>query len=108
MNFWLCLQSFQVVIFCSCLSPSGQQVFNDLRKFSKHPDFTPEKVETVSVACKSMCQWVLAVEHYHDVHKMAIPKQKKEAMAREALELAQENLLRKQARLEMVKKKIQI
>ncbi len=78
------------------------QVFSKLRKYSKHPDFTPEKVGAVSVACKSMCQWVLALEHYHEVYKMAKPKQKRVEEAKEALVLAQKNLAQKQASLAKV------
>ena len=37
-------------------------------------------------------------EHYHEVYKMAKPKQKRVEEAREALRLANENLAKKQAR----------
>ena len=49
-----------------------EKIFMKLRKFSKHPDFTPDNVGKVSLACKSMCQWVLALEHYHEVYKVRI------------------------------------
>ena len=47
-----------------------EKVFQKLRKYSKHPDFKPEVVGKVSHACKSMCEWVLALEHYHEVYKV--------------------------------------
>ena len=79
------------------------QVYHKLKKYSKHPDFTPEKVNLVSEACQSMCQWVLALEHYHEVYKMAKPKQRRVEEAKEALDLAQKNLAQKQASLQKVR-----
>nr|XP_015200682.1 PREDICTED: dynein heavy chain 14, axonemal isoform X2 [Lepisosteus oculatus] len=77
----------------------SEKVFLKLRRYSKHPDFTPEKVGLVSVACRSMCLWVLALEHYHEVHKMIDPKQKKVEVAQEALAKAQRKLKEKQKNL---------
>ncbi len=81
---------------------SSFQIFTRLKKYSQHPDFTPEKVGTVSVACKSMCQWVLAIEHYYFVDKMAKPKQQRVEEAKEALKLAKERLAHKQSSLRKV------
>ena len=48
-----------------------EKIFAKLKKYSRHPDFKPEAIGKVSLACKSMCQWVLALEHYHEVYKVS-------------------------------------
>ncbi|XP_053375273.1 dynein axonemal heavy chain 6-like isoform X4 [Mercenaria mercenaria] len=78
------------------------RVFHKLKKYTKHPDFNPESVGKVSVACRSICQWVLALEHYNEVHKMVKPKQKRVQEAQEALKLAQNSLAQKQASLNKI------
>ncbi|WAR20146.1 DYH6-like protein, partial [Mya arenaria] len=75
------------------------KAFHKLRKYTKNPDFNPEAVGRVSVACKSICEWVLALENYNDVHKMVKPKQRRVEEAKEALKLAQNSLAQKQASL---------
>ncbi|CAH2255707.1 dynein heavy chain 14, axonemal [Pelobates cultripes] len=44
------------------------KVFVKLRQYSQVPEFNPKVVGFVSNACRSLCQWVLALEHYHNVH----------------------------------------
>ncbi|ESO83512.1 hypothetical protein LOTGIDRAFT_133247 [Lottia gigantea] len=78
------------------------KVFKRLKRYSKDPDFNPEKVGSVSEACRSICEWVLAIEHYNDVYKMVKPKQKRVEDAREALKLAQNNLVQKMASLKKI------
>lgn len=51
--------------------PAAPQVFSKLKKYSKTPDFKADTVGKVSVACRSLCMWVLAMEHYHDVYKVS-------------------------------------
>ena len=46
------------------------QVFTKLKKYSKVPDFKAEAVGKVSLACRSLCMWVLAMEHYNEVYKV--------------------------------------
>ena len=73
-----------------------------LKKFTKQPDFTPERVGQGSVACKSLCFWIMALEHYHFVAKMVRPKQEKVEEAAEAVELANKRLKRKQDCLSLI------
>lgn len=72
------------------------QVFTRLKRYTQHPEFNPEAVGKISVACKSMCQWVLALENYAEVYKIVQPKQKRCEEAQVALAIAQENLQQKQ------------
>uniref|UniRef100_G1KEF2 AAA+ ATPase domain-containing protein n=1 Tax=Anolis carolinensis TaxID=28377 RepID=G1KEF2_ANOCA len=51
-----------------------EKVFVQLKQFVKSPDFSPVKVGLVSVACCSICQWILALDHYHNVQKVVRPK----------------------------------
>lgn len=48
-----------------------------LKPYIEHPDFVPEKVVTVSKACKSLCMWVRAVDLYAKIYKIVEPKRKK-------------------------------
>ena len=73
-----------------------------LKKFTKQSEFTPERVGQGSVACKSLCFWILALEHYHQVAKMVRPKQEKVEEAAEAVELANKRLKRKQDCLSLI------
>eukprot|EP00058_Branchiostoma_floridae_P021107 XP_002606597.1 hypothetical protein BRAFLDRAFT_120109 [Branchiostoma floridae] len=84
------------------------KVWKKLKQYSKHADFTPERVGGVSLACKSMCQWVLALEHYMEVYRMVEPKQKKVREAKEALEIAKGNLKAKQESLAKIQDHLRI
>jgi len=48
-----------------------------VKMYVEHPDFVPEKVATVSKACKSLCMWARAVDMYAKVYRIVEPKRKK-------------------------------
>ena len=79
-----------------------EKTYNKIKQFSKHPDFSPEIVGTVSTACKSLCSWVIALQTYHEVYRTVKPKEAKVKEANEALELMKTSLKRKENMLQEV------
>ncbi|XP_074844510.1 dynein axonemal heavy chain 14, partial [Carettochelys insculpta] len=79
-----------------------EKVFLQLKRYTRSPDFIPSKVGLVSIACCSMCQWILALDHYHDVQKLVEPKQIRVTEAQEVLRLAHQKLDEKQRSLALI------
>ncbi|KAJ3068699.1 Dynein heavy chain 6, axonemal [Podochytrium sp. JEL0797] len=73
-----------------------------VRKYTENPTFTPEAIERVSKACKSIGMWVLAMDIYSRVFKDVAPKRKKLDEARETLEVTKAALAAKAAALQEV------
>ncbi|XP_051801201.1 dynein axonemal heavy chain 6 isoform X2 [Acanthochromis polyacanthus] len=84
------------------------QILLKLQKYINNPDFTPEKVEKVSKACRSMCMWVRAMDLYSRVLKEVKPKREKLAKAQEELDLTMATLREKQEKLQEVDNQIKI
>ncbi|XP_052739543.1 dynein axonemal heavy chain 2 [Bicyclus anynana] len=63
------------------------------------PDFDPEIVGTVSLAAKSLCLWVRAIEKYGKVYKIVKPKKERLEEALESLRMKQQILAEARAKL---------
>jgi hypothetical protein len=83
-----------------------QGTLNKLKKYVENPKFTPEAVEKVSKAAKSMCMWVRAMDLYAKVFRTVEPKRQKLANAQSELDSVMATLKEKQDKLAAVEKKI--
>ncbi|KAL7754338.1 hypothetical protein RI367_000319 [Sorochytrium milnesiophthora] len=77
-----------------------------LKKYIENPNFTPEAVEKVSRAARSMCLWVLAIDIYTRVSKEVAPKRKRLEEAQQSLEATQAKLAEKTRQLQDVEQQL--
>jgi dynein heavy chain len=78
-----------------------------LKKYIENPSFTPEAVEKVSRAARSMCMWVLAMDIYTRVNKEVEPKRKRLLEAQTSLETTKAKLDEKTRQLQEVEAQLQ-
>ncbi|KAK2576900.1 hypothetical protein KPH14_005525 [Odynerus spinipes] len=71
----------------------SDRVLRAITKFTTNPEFDPVKVGVVSIAAKSLCMWVIAMEKYGKLFRIVAPK-------REKLETALQSLRQKELALE--------
>ncbi|KNC55308.1 dynein heavy chain [Thecamonas trahens ATCC 50062] len=79
-----------------------EEVLRKLGKMLRNPDFNPETVGHTSIAAKSLCQWVIAIENYARVFKKVEPKRIALAEAEAQFEETMVALTEKRAELESV------
>eukprot|EP00118_Oscarella_pearsei_P016795 m.162667 g.162667 ORF g.162667 m.162667 type:complete len:4507 (+) comp38847_c0_seq1:65-13585(+) len=80
----------------------SDKVHEEVKRYTSYDGFSPSKIGRVSVACRSICAWVLALQHYVEVFKIVEPKKKKCFLASEELKSAQAELREKQKHLQKI------
>ncbi|XP_055375876.1 dynein axonemal heavy chain 2 [Condylostylus longicornis] len=66
-----------------------EKTLKKLVAYTRDPELEPNKVGVVSFACKSLMQWILAIENYAKVYRIVVPKQAKLNEALESLRMKQ-------------------
>ena len=77
----------------------SDRVLKKIGQYVAQPDFMPDIVGRVSVAAKSLCMWVRAMEVYGRIYRVVEPK-------RQRLNAATTQLKEKQAQLQEAKDKL--
>ncbi|XP_050527307.1 dynein axonemal heavy chain 1-like [Daktulosphaira vitifoliae] len=70
----------------------SEALIHSLEPYIKNPNFSPEKIITVSKACTSLCSWVHAIYKYYFVNKEVKPKKIALTEAKIRLQAADEEL----------------
>eukprot|EP00698_Gefionella_okellyi_P007648 TRINITY_DN186_c0_g2_i1.p1 TRINITY_DN186_c0_g2~~TRINITY_DN186_c0_g2_i1.p1 ORF type:complete len:2597 (+),score=793.21 TRINITY_DN186_c0_g2_i1:164-7954(+) len=83
------------------------KMLQKVRTYTSRENFTPEVVAKVSLAAKSLCMWVRAMDVYAGVAKTVEPKKQKLAEAEQALKRMQAVLEEKQRLLAEVEARVQ-
>ncbi|KAL6445588.1 hypothetical protein ACFW04_000847 [Cataglyphis niger] len=78
----------------------SERILRTIAKYTSNPEFDPIKVGVVSIAAKSLCMWVIAMEKYGKLYRIVAPK-------REKLQIALESLRQKEMALEEAMQQLQ-
>jgi len=70
-----------------------------LKRYVEDPKFEPDLIAKKSVAGKSICMFVLAMDKYAEVKKIVEPKEAKLAESMKLLDVANKDLKEKQGKL---------
>ena len=83
-----------------------QSTILKIKKFVENPDYTPEKVRSVSIAAAALCTWVNAIYIYANVAREVAPKRQRLKEAMESLAAKQTALKESQDALAEVNAKL--
>nr|CAI5834494.1 unnamed protein product [Callosobruchus analis] len=85
----------------------SEKTLKKIAGYTTSEEFVPDKVGIVSLAAKSLCLWVIAIEKYAKVWKVVGPKQAKLDEALESLREKQLMLAEAKAKLEELNMQLQ-
>eukprot|EP00736_Rhodelphis_marinus_P013382 Rmarinus@m.14828 len=85
----------------------SDSILNKVSKYTQRSDFQPDVVGRVSVAARSLCMWVRAMELYGRCYKTVAPKRAKVKMAMQELKKKQDALQAAQDKLQELTDKVE-
>ena len=86
----------------------SDRAFAKLKRYTTHPNFTPDHVGKISVACQSMCRWVIALDYYTEAYRAVLPKRARCEEAFKALVEAKHKLDLKQGALANIEHELKL
>lgn len=84
----------------------SDRVLKKIGQYCAMPDFMPETVGRVSLACRSLCMWVRAMEMYGRIYRVVEPKKQRLNAAMSQLKEKQDLLADAKAKLAEVEAKM--
>ncbi|XP_039605580.1 dynein heavy chain 2, axonemal [Polypterus senegalus] len=86
----------------------SDRVLKKIGQYCTQPDFQPDIIGRVSLAAKSLCMWVRAMEVYGRIYRVVEPKQLRLESAKSQLAEKQAALAESQAKLKEVGEKLEL
>ncbi|XP_053977121.1 dynein axonemal heavy chain 2 [Hylaeus volcanicus] len=77
-----------------------------IARYTSNPEFDAEKVGQVSIAAKSLCIWVIAMEKYGKLYRIVAPKREKLYAALASLKQKEDALAEAMQQLEKLQEKL--
>ncbi|XP_076295130.1 dynein heavy chain 2, axonemal kl-2 [Lasioglossum baleicum] len=78
-----------------------------IARYTSNPEFDPEKVGLVSIAAKSLCIWVIAMEKYGKLYRIVAPKREKLYVALASLKQKEDALLEAMQQFQKLQEKLE-
>ena len=76
------------------------------RVLVRKPEFDPKFISKISVACRSLAKWCLAIDNYAKVYKVVQPKKLKLELMTKQLDAKMQQLMEKQAELNEIQQSL--
>lgn len=81
----------------------SEKTMKKIAAYTSLDDFEPEKVESVSLAARSLCMWVIAIENYGKLWRVVGPKKARLDEAMSSLKKKQDELALLESQLSELK-----
>lgn len=81
----------------------SEKTLKKIASYTSQADFDPERVESVSLAARSLCLWVIAIENYGKLWRIVGPKKARLEDAMASLKRKQDEVAKLTAQLDALK-----